>query len=114
MNRFLLFAGLLLLLFGPGGGVAQETSPVRFPDAQLAASIENALDKPELRVGFQGVLIQSLKDGTTLYEQNADRAFLPASNEKLLTSGAALALLGSHFAYHTRLHRMGNVDRYGV
>ena len=72
-------------------------------DPELVRKIDAILDTPLLKMGFQGVVISSLKDDTTLYERNAEKVFLPASNNKLLTSGAALALLGPDFIYQTRL-----------
>lgn len=83
-------------------------------DPILAKSIDAALDIPELKVGFQGIAIVSLRDHTELYTRNADRVFLPASNNKLLTSSAALALLGRDFVYRTRLYRTGPISDEGV
>jgi D-alanyl-D-alanine carboxypeptidase/D-alanyl-D-alanine-endopeptidase (penicillin-binding protein 4) len=83
-------------------------------DSALARAIDGALDVPALRMGFQGILIQSLRDGSTLYARNPDQVFLPASNNKLLTSAAAIAILGQRFTYHTRLLRTGTVDATGA
>ena len=91
MNRRFLFVCLALVcLFRPVSLVrADET-----PDAELTRQIASLFNTPDFQAGFQGVCVASLKDGRTLCEINADRLFLPASNNKLLTSGAALALLG--------------------
>lgn len=48
-----------------------------------------------------GVKIVSLRTGETLYERNANLLFHPASNQKLLTSATALAVLGPNFIFHT-------------
>lgn len=46
------------------------------------------------RVGGKwGIMIQSLGDGTTLYEHHPDRPLIPASNTKILTAAAALQRL---------------------
>ncbi len=86
----------------------------RGSDPALARAIDAALNVPALAMGFQGVLIQSLTDGSTLYERNADPVFLPASNNKLLTSAATLAILGPNYVYRTRLFRTGPITRVGT
>ncbi|HZT41819.1 MAG TPA: D-alanyl-D-alanine carboxypeptidase/D-alanyl-D-alanine-endopeptidase [Chthonomonadaceae bacterium] len=83
-------------------------------DTNLVRAIDKILDVPGLQPGFQGILIQSLSDNAVLYERNADHIFMPASNNKLLTSGAALALLGKDFTYHTRIYRTGPITPDGT
>ncbi|MDJ0844895.1 D-alanyl-D-alanine carboxypeptidase [Crocosphaera sp.] len=39
-----------------------------------------------------GILVEKLDDGTLLYTHNADRHFIPASNNKIFTTAAALRL----------------------
>lgn len=82
-------------------------------DATLVERIDTLLADKTLQTGFQGLVIQSLKDHTVLYERNADKVFLPASNNKLLTSGAALSLLGADYVYTTRVTGMP-ADKSGV
>ncbi|MEX2582461.1 MAG: D-alanyl-D-alanine carboxypeptidase/D-alanyl-D-alanine-endopeptidase, partial [Gemmatimonadota bacterium] len=47
------------------------------------------------------VSVRSLDSGETIYERNAERLFVPASNIKLLTGAAALETLGPEFRYRT-------------
>ncbi len=56
-----------------------------------------------------GVLIESLNDGETWYQQNADKMFMPASNEKIPTSAAALISLGPDFRFETGLYYKGEI-----
>ena len=49
-----------------------------------------------------GVRVVSLKTGKTLYAFNADHLFMPASNNKIFTSTAALHYLGPQFHFVTR------------
>ncbi|NCO74896.1 MAG: peptidase S13 [Cyanobacteria bacterium] len=43
--------------------------------------------------GSWGILVERLSDGETIYQYNADRGFIPASNMKILTTAAALQRL---------------------
>lgn len=56
-----------------------------------------------------GVLIESLTTGDIWYEQNADKMFMPASNEKIITTAAALSTLGPDFVFETSLSYRGEI-----
>ena len=62
---------------------------------------------------FWGIEIVSLATGKTLYSQNADKLFTPASNTKLFTTAAALALIGPDYKFRTTVETTGTLDRYG-
>ncbi len=54
-----------------------------------------------------GVVVQSLANGEVLYRRNAERLFMPASNQKLVTSSAALVRLGADFRFRTAVLARG-------
>ncbi len=56
------------------------------------------------------MLIVDAETGETLYEQNADRYFVPASNMKLFTTALALAKLGPEYRFHTTLETSGSIS----
>src|SRR6201984_1980407 len=79
----------------------------------LESRIATILKDPDLARGFWGVEVLSLKTGKILYSQNADRLFTPASNTKLFTTSAALALIGPDYRFRTSVETNGSVDKYG-
>ncbi|MGV0024521.1 D-alanyl-D-alanine carboxypeptidase/D-alanyl-D-alanine endopeptidase [Phormidesmis priestleyi] len=74
-----------------------------FCPSQLPGAIAAILDRPDFARSRWGVLIQSEK-GATLYDREAQRYFIPASNTKLLTTAAALHKLGSQFRIRTSVY----------
>jgi serine-type D-Ala-D-Ala carboxypeptidase/endopeptidase (penicillin-binding protein 4) len=79
----------------------------------LAKRIEQVLSDPDLARATWGVKVVSLESGRPLYEQNADKLFTPASNTKLFTTAAALALIGPDYKFHTTVETSGAIDKYG-
>lgn len=79
----------------------------------LAARIEEVISQPELARGFWGIEVVSLSTGKTLYAQNATKLFTPASNTKLFTTAAALALIGPEFNFRTTIETSGTLDKHG-
>jgi len=66
---------------------------------QIDATLSDSLFPP----ATVGIKVVSLSTGETLYELNPDMLFMPASNEKLFTSAAALVELGKDFEFTTRV-----------
>lgn len=83
------------------------------PPKALPARIEEALSAPDLARGFWGIEVVSLPSGEILYAQNSDKLFTPASNTKLFTTAAALALIGPDYKFRTTVETTGTLDRYG-
>lgn len=50
-----------------------------------------------------GLVIEDIKTGKILFQKNAHRYFMPASNEKLFTALAALDYLGAGYVYETKI-----------
>jgi len=97
---------LLLLLFV----TSCSSIPVSFREInkeELSTRIETIFNDTLFSHAHWGVLIQSLKNGRTIYERNADRMFMPASNEKIPTSAATLIKLGSDFTFQTIIGNSG-------
>lgn len=85
---------------GPPAG-----SPPAERQAWLAERIDSAISyRGSLRSAAVGIGVVDLTSGQILYERNPDRTFNIASNTKIITSAAALALLGPDFRYRTSVY----------
>src|SRR5688572_18554603 len=85
-----------------GAALLTLSLPVSGQEESLQARLDAALAKfgPHASVGCR---VLALPGGEVLYERNPDLSLTPASNMKLLTSSAALAILGPDYTYTTRV-----------
>lgn len=84
--------------------VAMPATEVRRPPsprAMIQHVADSALATPIWRNARWGLLIVDATTGDTLYSQDADRLFMPASNQKLLTGAVALQVLGPEYRWRT-------------
>jgi len=79
------------------------------PRFALRHEIDSLTSQPEFRNAQWGVLIVNPRTGDTLYSKNAGKLFMPASNMKIITSAAALTLLGPDYRYRTTFLTDGEV-----
>ncbi len=96
--------------------VAALTLSLLGADAELSRELETQLAEvlasPALAHAKVGVYIKRLEDGRELYAQSPDALLVPASNVKIITTAAALSLLGPDFRYATEIY--GTPDQSGV
>jgi D-alanyl-D-alanine carboxypeptidase/D-alanyl-D-alanine-endopeptidase (penicillin-binding protein 4) len=76
----------------------------------LRERLGKALAVPHVSAAFTGALAVDLRTGQPVYAQNAARAFLPASTEKLAVAYAALVALGPDFRFQTDVLAEGRGD----
>lgn len=60
--------------------------------------------------GYWGILVKSLETDETLYDLNARKLLMPASNMKIVTLAAAAERLGWEYSYETNLLAAGRID----
>src|SRR5207245_4818787 len=82
--------------------------------AKFAKRAEALLGTGPAGKGEWGLLIVDAESVETLYQQNADRYFVPASNMKLFATALALAKLGQEFRFHTTLETSGGISSGGL
>jgi D-alanyl-D-alanine carboxypeptidase/D-alanyl-D-alanine-endopeptidase (penicillin-binding protein 4) len=106
--------GLALLLMASGGcATLGAGAPTTSADPELASQIDSILADTAFSHAHWGAAVVSLRTGETLYRKNADRVFLPASNQKLLIAAAALETLGPAYRFRTTISASGQL-RDGV
>jgi len=70
-------------------------------------SISKIINKSNLNTNI-GIKAVSLKTGKVLFDLNSNSLFNPASNNKLYTAIAALAILDTGYTFKTSIYREGN------
>lgn len=81
---------------------------------ELQAKIRLSLSRPELRRGMVGVKIVSLDTGKVIYEENAEKYLMPASNMKSYTISTAMEKLTPNFRIATSVYAGATPDANGV
>ena len=80
----------------------------------LQAKIRGAMARPELRRGSIGVKIVALDTGKVVFEENAEKYFMPASNMKSFTVATAMEKLSPNFRFTTSVFANSMPDASGT
>ena len=96
---------VLVLLGGLLAGAAPPPTP-----PPLADRIDDLLRRWEVDEAFWGIAVYDVEAEEMIYSRNPKQSFLPASNQKLITSATALDVLGSTHRYETVLHYDGSTE----
>ena len=87
-------------------------APAYLPYASLPAQIADLLADPAVSRDHWGIMVTSL-DGARIFALNEAQLFQPASNAKLFTTAAALALLGPDRRFQTDVTAEGELTKKG-
>lgn len=89
------------------------TAPKASKDVKkrLASKMSEIFKLKALRNTAIGVHIVDLDSGDVVYAHNADKLLKPASNTKLLTTAAALELLGADYQFETQLSSDAKIEK---
>jgi serine-type D-Ala-D-Ala carboxypeptidase/endopeptidase (penicillin-binding protein 4) len=104
------FALVLFLVASLETGAA---AAKKAPKKDLAKDIATVIAQPPLDHAHWGIDVVDLDTGKTLYAQDPEQLFLPASNTKLFTTAAALAIAGPEYRFRTTVEAEGRIDGHG-
>src|ERR1035441_4682334 len=104
---------LLFVALVASSSLAQEQKPPATL-AELRQRLAAHVGQPKYDAALWGVKIVSLDTGVTLFEQNPQKLFSPASNSKLYTVALALDRLGADYRIKTSLYAKARPDEAGT
>jgi len=84
----------LSLLLGGCASVSQTSTPT---------IIDQLMADPALNGATVSLMVRDARSGRTLYQHNPRTRLIPASNLKLLTTAAAMDVLGPQYRFSTQL-----------
>jgi serine-type D-Ala-D-Ala carboxypeptidase/endopeptidase (penicillin-binding protein 4) len=94
---------------------APSISPKRVQTIEdLQANLRGRVASPEVQRGRVGVKIASLATGKIVFENDAEKYFIPASNMKNFTVATALEKLGPDFRFVTSVFANSKPDEAGT
>jgi len=79
----------------------------------LDSALRTVMDQPQYKHAHWGMLLVDQQSGEVLYEQNADKLFVPASTTKLYSVACALDAFGADHRFKTPIVRRGEVNEQG-
>jgi D-alanyl-D-alanine carboxypeptidase/D-alanyl-D-alanine-endopeptidase (penicillin-binding protein 4) len=91
------------------GSAPKTQTLLRFDRSALSRRLADALRVPHVQRRTSGALAIDLETGDVVYSLNPDRPLVPASNEKLATSFAALVQLGPDYRFRTEVLGSGEL-----
>jgi D-alanyl-D-alanine carboxypeptidase/D-alanyl-D-alanine-endopeptidase (penicillin-binding protein 4) len=94
--------------------VGKGSRPKQTPRERFAAHADALTQAGAAEKGEWGMLIADAETGETLFEQNSEKYFVPASNLKLFSTALALATLGPDYRFHTTLESHGTIAPDGT
>ena len=80
-----------------------------FRSKKFDKTLTDLLEQPEYRSALIGIQIENVKSGETLYSYNSEKLMIPASTMKIITTAAALEILGENYRFTTKIGFSGKV-----
>ena len=80
----------------------------------LQKAIDQLASDPVLKARGFSMTVMEVESGKIIAEHQKDRGLIPASTLKVVTTSAALAVLGDDFKFKTELQYDGSIDNNGI
>jgi serine-type D-Ala-D-Ala carboxypeptidase/endopeptidase (penicillin-binding protein 4) len=80
----------------------------------LASVFQDFRSNPGLQNAYIGFCVTDADHGKILYQYNDSALLIPASDLKIVTTAAALELLGNRHKFYTRIGYNGTIDTKGI
>lgn len=77
----------------------------------LSDRVQSILNEKVIRNAAVGIQILDLENGDVVYRHNETRLLKPASNTKLLTTAAALNILGADYQFESAVYADGKIEK---
>lgn len=106
----MLRSSIFLSLLFATGAIAQKKAPQSQAAQKLYAEVDRLRKDPDMAHASWGLCVMKAAKDTVIASYNPDASLVPASSLKVLTTGAALALLGPKFRYETLIQYQGKLD----
>ncbi len=107
------FLAIVLGLSGLGLWNLQASAAQGAGVDDLKQAIDTILADPRLHGAQASVLVRAADDGEVLYSRNPSNLLIPASNNKLYSSSAAMQVLGADYTFETSLASTA-VPKFGI
>lgn len=80
-----------------------------FSQTKFETELQNILSKPEYRNASVGIQIKDIDSGLSVFELNPNKLMIPASTLKIVSTVAALELLGTDYRFKTQIGYVGEL-----
>ncbi|MGH9702209.1 MAG: D-alanyl-D-alanine carboxypeptidase/D-alanyl-D-alanine endopeptidase [Candidatus Acidiferrales bacterium] len=82
--------------------------------ARFRIRVDQALADIRAVKSYWGLMVVDAQTGESIYELNADRYFVPASNTKIFTTALALATFGAEYRFRSTIETLGTLNETGT
>jgi serine-type D-Ala-D-Ala carboxypeptidase/endopeptidase (penicillin-binding protein 4) len=76
---------------------------------KVEANLNALLSQPEYKNATVGIQVEDVATGEILFQLNGEKLMIPASTMKLVTSAAALEILGTEYRFTTKIGFTGKI-----